>query len=78
VSAARKEVGLTGGERVIALLWGAALAAYGIETEVRNPGRWFNVVASGDDAARLAGLYFLYGHPLLEEDEKVIYHKLKP
>ncbi len=36
----------------------------------------FNVVASGIGAARLAGLYFLYGPPLLEEDEKVINHKL--
>ena len=32
---------------------------------------------SGGDAARLAGLYFLYGHPLLEGgDERVINHKL--
>jgi hypothetical protein len=76
VSAARKEVSLTSGERVIALLWGATLAAYGIETEVRNPGRWFNVVASGDDAVKLARLYFLYGPPLLEGDKRIINHKL--
>jgi hypothetical protein len=76
VSAARKEVSLTSGERAVALLWGAAFAAYGIETEVRNPGRWFNVVASGDDAVKLARLYFLYGAPLLEGDERIINHKL--
>jgi Fe2+ transport system protein FeoA len=76
VSAAMKEVGLTGGEREIALLWAAALAAYGIETEVRSPGRWFNVIAPGDDAARLARLYFFYGAPLLEGDERVINYKL--
>jgi hypothetical protein len=34
------------------------------------------VVASGGDAVRLAGLYFLYGPPLLEGDERVINHKL--
>ena len=39
VSAARKEVGLTSGEREIALLWIAVLAANGIEAEVRRPGR---------------------------------------
>jgi len=77
VSAARGEVGLTSGERPIALLWGAALAAYGIRAEVRGAGRGFQVVASGGDAVRLARLYFLYGPPLLEGgDERVINHKL--
>jgi hypothetical protein len=61
VSAARKEVGLTSGERGIALLWKAAFAAHGIKAEVRSAGRGFDVVASGDGAARLARLYFLYG-----------------
>jgi len=36
----------------------------------------FRVAASGGDAARLAGLYFLYGPPLLEGDERIINHKL--
>ena len=76
VSSKRREVGLTSNEREIALLWGAALAAYGIETEVKNPGRWFNVVASGDDAVELAGLYFGYGPPLLEGDDRLKNHKL--
>jgi hypothetical protein len=76
VSAALKEVGLTSGERKIALLWGAALAAHGIEAEVRGAGRGFNAVASGGDAAGLAGLYFLFGPPLPEGDEKVINYKL--
>jgi hypothetical protein len=76
VSAARKEVGLTSGERGIALLWKAAFAAHGIKAEVRSAGRGFNVVASGDGAARLARLYFLYGSPLLEGDERIINHKL--
>jgi hypothetical protein len=34
------------------------------------------VVASGVGAVRLAGLYFRYGSPLLEGDERVINHKL--
>jgi hypothetical protein len=77
VSAARKEVGLTSGERVIALLWAAALVAYSIKTKVENAGSTFKVAASGgDDAVKLAGLYFLYGAPLLEGDERVINHKL--
>jgi hypothetical protein len=76
VSAARKKVGLASGEREIALLWIAAFAAYDIKTEVRRPGRGFDVVASGGDAARLARLYFLYGSPLLEGDERFISHKL--
>jgi hypothetical protein len=76
VSAALKKVALASGERGIALLWGAALATYGIETEVRDADRKFDVVASGVGAARLARLYFLYGAPLLEGDERIINHKL--
>jgi len=77
VSAARGEVGLASGERPIALLWGAAFKAHGIKAEVEGAGRGFQVVAYGDDAARLAGLYFLFGPPLLEgRDERVINHKL--
>jgi hypothetical protein len=76
VSAARKEVGLTSGEREIALLWAAALAAHGTEAEVRRVGGAFQVIVSGGDAARLAGLYFCYGSPLLEGDERIINYKL--
>jgi hypothetical protein len=76
VSAALKKVELASGEREIALLWAAALAAHGIETEVRDVGRGFVAVTSGGDAARLAGLYFLYGPPLLEGDERIINHRL--
>jgi hypothetical protein len=77
VSAAMKKVVLTSGEREIALLWRATLAAYGIETKARDAGWKFDVVASGGDAARLAGLYFLYGSPLLEGgDDRLKNHKL--
>ncbi|MFP3200496.1 MAG: PaRep2b protein, partial [Thermoproteus sp.] len=77
VSAALERVELASGSRAIALLWGAALAAYGIKAEVRGAGTAFQVVASGGDAVRLAGLYFLFGPPLLEgRDERVINHKL--
>ncbi len=76
VSAAMKRVMLTSGEHEIALLWGAVLAAYGIEAEVRKVGSAFQVIVSGGDAARLAGLYFRYGSPLLEGDERIINHKL--
>jgi hypothetical protein len=76
VSAAMRVVDLTSGERVIALLWGAALAAHGIETEVRRVRSVYDVIASGDDAVKLAGLYFRYGPPLLEGDERIINHKL--
>jgi uncharacterized protein YdhG (YjbR/CyaY superfamily) len=81
VSAARKEVVLTSGEREIALLWAAALAAHGIKAEVRKVGSGdavlgFHVIVSGVGAARLAGIYFLYGPPSLEGDERVINHKL--
>jgi cell division protein FtsN len=63
VSAAMRVVGLTSGEREIAMLWAAALAAYGIKAEVRRVGSVFHVDASGGDAVKLAGLYFLYGPP---------------
>jgi len=77
VSAARGEIGLASGERPIALLWGAALAAHGIKAEVRGVGTAFEVVASGDDAVRLARLYFLFGPPLLEGgDDRLKNHKL--
>jgi hypothetical protein len=79
VSAALERVELASGSRAIALLWGAAFRAYGIEAKVRGIGRSaFQVVASGDDAVRLARLYFLFGPPLLEGgDERVINHKLE-
>jgi len=76
VSAAMRVVGLTSGERGIALLWGAVLAAYGIEAEVRRVRSTFQVIVSGGDAARLARLYFLYGPPLLERDDRLKNHKL--
>ena len=77
VSEAMKRIELASGKREIALLWAAALAAHGIETKVLKVGRdAAQVVTSGGDAARLAGLYFLYGAPLLEGDEKVINYKL--
>jgi len=77
VSAARREVGLTCGERAIALLWRAAFRAYGIEAEVEGAGTAFDVVASGGDAVRLARLYFLFGPPLLEGgDDRLKNHKL--
>ncbi len=75
VSAAMGEVGLASGKREIAQLWVAALAAYGIEAKVRRGGSAFQVAASGGNAVKLASLYFLYGPPLLEEDEKVINYK---
>jgi hypothetical protein len=76
VSAAMKKVELASGKHAVALLWKAALVAHGIETEVRDVGEGFVAVTSGGDAARLAGLYFLYGPPLLEGDERIINHKL--
>jgi hypothetical protein len=69
------EVGLASGKHAVALLWKAAFAAYDVEAELKG-GRGLKVVASGVGAARLAGLYFLYGAPLLEGDEKVINYKL--
>jgi hypothetical protein len=76
VSAARKEVVLTSGKHAVALLWAAALAAHGIRAKVQRVGSAPRVLVSGNDATRLVGLYFLYGHPLLEEDEKIINYKL--
>ncbi len=71
-----KKIGLASGEHAVAMLRAAALAAHSIKTKVENAGSAFKVAALGGDAARLAGLYFLYGAPLLEEDEKVINHEL--
>jgi hypothetical protein len=76
VSAARKGVGLTSGKREVALLWGAVFAAHGIKAKVEEVGGVPRVVVSGNDAVRLARLYFLYGPPLLEGDERIINHKL--
>jgi len=77
VSAARGEIGLASGERPIALLWGAALAAHGIKAEVEDVGTAFEVAASGGGAVRLARLYFLFGPPLLEGgDDRLKNHKL--
>jgi hypothetical protein len=76
VSAAMGRVGLTSGKREIALLWAAALAAYGVKTKEEKAGGAFRVIASGDDAAGLARLYFLYGAPLLEGDDRLKSHKL--
>jgi len=76
VSAAMEVVGLTSGEREIALLWAAALAAHGFRTKARKVGGAFIVDVSGGDAVKLARLYFLYGPPLLEGDERIINHKL--
>jgi tetratricopeptide (TPR) repeat protein len=76
VSAAMKKVVLASGKREIALLWKAAFAAHGIEAKVLGVGSEHRVIVSGGNAARLAGLYFLYGSPLLEGDERIINHKL--
>jgi hypothetical protein len=76
VSAAMRVVGLTSGKREIALLWVAVFAAHGIKAKVEEVRGVPRVVASGGDAARLAGLYFRYGAPLLEEDDRLKNHKL--
>jgi hypothetical protein len=77
VSAAEGKVVSASGKHAVALHWGAVLAAYGIDAEVKKAGRDASqVVASGVGAARLAGLYFLYGSPLLEGDERIINYKL--
>jgi membrane-associated protease RseP (regulator of RpoE activity) len=77
VSAAMKRIELTSGERAVARLWGAALAAHGIRAEVEGAGTAFQVVAYGGDAVRLARLYFLFGPPLLEGgDDRLKNHKL--
>ena len=76
VSTAEGKVGLVSGKRTVAQLWGAALAAHGVEAKVKKAGRAFKVDASDVGAAGLAGLYFLYGSPLLEGDKRIINHKL--
>jgi len=78
VSAALERVELASGKRPIALLWGAAFRAHGIKAEARDLGRSaFQVAASGGDAVRLAGLYFLFSPPLLEgRDDRLKNHKL--
>jgi hypothetical protein len=43
VSAAMKEVGLTSSKDSTALLWAAALAAYGVKPRVRSDGEGFEV-----------------------------------
>ncbi len=75
VSAAMGKVGLASGKHTVALLWKVAFAAYDVEAEVKGRRR-LKVVASGVGAARLADLYFLYGSPLLEGDERIINYKL--
>jgi hypothetical protein len=76
VSSAMKRVGLASGKHAFALLWKAALAAYGVEAEVREVGGAFLVAALGGDAVKLARLYFLFGPPLLEGDDRFKNHKL--
>jgi hypothetical protein len=76
VSTARGKVVLARGKLEGALLWAAAFAAHSIKAEVRDVGSALQVIVSGGDAARLAGLYFLFGPPLLEGDEKVFNYKL--
>jgi hypothetical protein len=76
VSAAMGEVGLTRGKLEDALFWAAVFAAYGIKAKVKGIRSALQVIVSGGGAARLAGLYFLYGPPLLEGNEKVINYKL--
>jgi hypothetical protein len=76
VSAAMKKIALASGKHAVAQLWSAALTAYGIKAEVQRVGRAFQVIVSGGDAARLAGLYFCYGSPLLEGDDRLKSHKL--
>jgi hypothetical protein len=76
VSAASKKVELTSGKRAVDLFWSVVFAAYGIKAKVEEVGGVSRVVTSGGDAARLAGLYFLYGAPLLEGDDRLKSHKL--
>ncbi len=76
VSAAEGKVVLTNGKREVALLWAAVLETHGIKAEVKDIVKGFVTVTSGGGAARLAGLYFRYGPPLLEGDEEVINYKL--
>ena len=58
------------------MLWAAALAAHGIKAKVRRVGNVFQVIVSGGNAVKLARLYFLYGAPLLEGDDRLKSHKL--
>jgi hypothetical protein len=76
VSAAMKRIQLISGKLEVALLWIAAFAAYGIKTKIGKGWGAYRVNAFGDDAVKLARLYFLFGPPLLEGDEKVKSHKL--
>jgi len=76
VSVARIDVGLTSGKRTFALLWGTVLAAYGIKAEVGKARSAFQVIVSGGNAVKLARLYFLFGPPLLEGDDRFKSHKL--
>ncbi len=77
VSAAMKIIELASGEHAVALLWAAAFAAHSIRTKMGGAGSASKVTVSGGDAAMLAGLYFLCGHPLLEGgDKRVINYKL--
>jgi hypothetical protein len=76
VSKAMKRVKLASGKRAAALLWAAAFAAHGIKTKIEKAGSAYHVTASGNDAVKLAGLYFLFGPPLLEGDERIINSKL--
>jgi hypothetical protein len=76
VSAAMGKVVLTSGKLEDALFWVAALAAHSIKAKVKGIGSALQVIVSSDDAVKLAGLYFLYGHPLLEGDERLKSHKL--
>jgi Fe2+ transport system protein FeoA len=50
--------------------------AHGIKAEVRRTGSVFRVAALSGDTVKLARLYFRYGPPLLEGDERIINHKL--
>jgi hypothetical protein len=76
VSAALKRVELAGGRRAVALLWATAFTAHSIRTKMGGAGSALKVTVSGGDAARLAGLYFLFGPPLLEGDDRLKSHKL--
>jgi len=75
VSAAMKRIELASGECEVAQLWAAALATHGIKTKIGKGRGAYRVNAFGDDAVKLARLYFLYGAPLLEGDERIINHK---
>ena len=76
VSAAWGKVVLARGKLEGAMLWGAVFAAHGIKAKVIDAGNALQVIVSGGGAVKLARLYFLYGPPLLEGDERVKSHKL--